>query len=504
MKEPEQRTIPTARNNDIKFLPDFVGPYKIESLFKKGGMSLLYLAKDPTTQKPIIVKILSPKFIKNKDVASRFLKEAKIISLSTHPNIIKLLGQGNWEKGLYIAMEFIQGISLHQFIHQKTLCETKALQIIIQVAYALSHLHSHQIIHRDLKPENILITESGDIKVIDFGIAQLIGEPEITPRMMGTPSYMSPEQKKDPKQVSFASDIYSLGIITYELLTGKLSHGQIHLELLDKQIKKIIKKATEPNQKKRYQNIVDFITDISEYLKFHEQSKQTSMQSQILCDFEKEANSLYPLTPPKWNILDIGFAKSFQNPLNVYLDFIHRLDNTYLILHAYTDSNSPQEMIHISTFKGVLHALLHEQKSKHLEIDQLLNSIHDVFKHFNYPKTFKITIALYNPKEETLSFSASGENLFFLVSNEKITEIKLSNSSFGDSNELVFDINNISFKSEDQFFLLGNNLIKEKNATTLKNLISDNLFFSPMIQTKKIIDKADIDYKSIVCIKRIF
>ncbi|MDE3048213.1 MAG: serine/threonine protein kinase, partial [Verrucomicrobiota bacterium] len=182
-------------------LPQQIGPYKVESLLSKGGMSVLYLGIHPTTSKPIVIKVLSPKYCKNKEMASRFLKEAAIIGMAHHPNIVRLYGQGAWEKGLYIAMEFVQGISLRQFIQQKSLTHQRALEIILQVAYALCHLHTHGVIHRDLKPENILITESGEIKVIDFGIAHLQGEAgteRITQKrkVMGTPVYMSPEQKE--------------------------------------------------------------------------------------------------------------------------------------------------------------------------------------------------------------------------------------------------------------------------------------------------------------------
>ena len=123
----------------------------------------------------------------------------------------------------------------------------RALEIILQVAYALLHLHSHGVIHRDLKPENILITEEGEIKVIDFGIAQLHEEEKnVTDadRFLGTPNYMSPEQKEDPSSVTFSSDIYSLGVILYELILGKLSFGIINLIALPKGLKKICCKNT--------------------------------------------------------------------------------------------------------------------------------------------------------------------------------------------------------------------------------------------------------------------
>ena len=121
----DQTTIPdlSVEKKLASAIPEKVGTYKIESLLNKGGMSLLYLALDPLSKKPVVIKVLSPKYLKNKDVVSRFLKEAKIIGMTDHPNIIKLYNQGRWEKGLYIAMEFIQGISLKQFILQKAQTE---------------------------------------------------------------------------------------------------------------------------------------------------------------------------------------------------------------------------------------------------------------------------------------------------------------------------------------------------------------------------------------------
>jgi len=216
-----QKTLPDLHAGQTRFpIPKQIGPYKIESLLNKGGMSVLFLGAHPETAEPIVIKVLVPKYLKNKEMVNRFLNEAQIIGMASHPNIVRLYGQGEWEKGLYIAMEFIRGISLRQFIQKKSLSNKRALEIVLQVAYALSHLHTHGVIHRDLKPENILITESGDIKVIDFGIAQLqgtVGAERITQRkrMMGTPVYRSPEQKENPSHDSFSSDRYSLGIIMY-------------------------------------------------------------------------------------------------------------------------------------------------------------------------------------------------------------------------------------------------------------------------------------------------
>jgi len=224
--------------------PSYIGPYKIESLLEKGGMSLLYLGTHPDTGEPTTIKVLSPKFITREDVIQRFLHEAEIIAIANHPNIVKLSGYGEWEKGLYIAMEFIEGPSLRQYLLRHPISLKQAIEIIIDIAYALCHLHTHGVIHRDLKPENILVTEGGSIKVIDFGIAQLLERPkEEHPKVVGTPIYMSPEQKDNPASVTYSSDIYSLGIIAYELILGKLSHGRIHLSLMPKGIQKILSKV---------------------------------------------------------------------------------------------------------------------------------------------------------------------------------------------------------------------------------------------------------------------
>ncbi|MBA3816172.1 MAG: serine/threonine protein kinase, partial [Parachlamydiaceae bacterium] len=157
-------------------IPKSIGPYKIESLLDKGGMSILYLATHPNTKEPTTIKVLSERFLDYPEAVQRFLNEAEIIAMTDHPNIVKLYGHGEWTGGLYIAMEFIQGISLRQAILQSPISLKRALEIIIDIGYALCHMHTHGVIHRDLKPENVLINETGQVKVIDFGIAQLLTE----------------------------------------------------------------------------------------------------------------------------------------------------------------------------------------------------------------------------------------------------------------------------------------------------------------------------------------
>ncbi|MBS0605031.1 MAG: protein kinase [Verrucomicrobia bacterium] len=348
-------------------LPSLIGPYKIESLFSKGGMSLLYLGLDLENKKPLVIKVLSPSYVTQPEAVERFLKEAKVIALTNHPNIVKLYGQGQWEKGLYIAMELIHGISLKQFIMQHSLSMRRALEIILQVSYALLHLHSHGVIHRDLKPENILITEEGEIKVIDFGIAQLHEEKENKAdksRFLGTPNYMSPEQKEDPATVTFATDIYSLGVILYELILGKLSYGIINMTALPKGLKKIAAKTLAVSVKERYQNISEFIHDVSQYLNSGDLEKERpgSDQAKEINERLQRANlNLSPLALPTWPQMDLGLAKGRgKQQLGLYYDLFRLPNNTFLAILACTPFAAIESAISIAVLRGMIRMHLND------------------------------------------------------------------------------------------------------------------------------------------------
>lgn len=364
----------------VDTIPEQIGPYKIDSLLSKGSMSLLYLGINPETKTPLVVKVLSPNFfVKNledktlESITNQFLKESDILQMSDHPNIVKLYGQGKWEHGLYIAMEFIQGVSLKQFIIQNSLSTKRCLEIILQVAYALFHLHSHGIIHRDLKPENILITESGGVKVIDFGIARLVQEKVkgLKGGIIGTPSYMSPEQKKDPSKATYGSDIFSLGIIAYELLIGKLSFGKIELSLISEELQDLIGKTLSPKLEDRYTNISDFIADISSYLKsMYEIHTLGNDSKQFLSSLEDAYNTLICKDLPKWPETELGLAKtSNPYPLDIYYDFYKLANKDEIILLAKTPYANPTTLLSLTKLQTIFKTFTYP----------LLSSIESVF-----------------------------------------------------------------------------------------------------------------------------
>jgi eukaryotic-like serine/threonine-protein kinase len=498
----KQTTLPDLHAGAPRIpLPKQIGPYKIDSLLNKGGMSILYLGAHPEIAQPIVVKVLLPKYCKNKEMASRFLKEAEIIGMAHHPNIVRLYGQGEWEKGFYIAMEFVQGISLRQFIQQKSLTHKRALEIILQVAYALCHLHTHGVIHRDLKPENILITESGAIKVIDFGISQvkdLLEEARITQkkRLMGTPIYMSPEQKENPSQVSYPSDIYSLGIIAYELILGRLSHGVIHLALLSKRFRNIIEKALKSNPKERYQDTVDFITDISQYIRtLSEEQEEAEEESsdEILNMIQNTRRVLIPKTPPRWQQLEIGIAVHEGMSLSgLYLDFFHLSENRYGIILAEPLESGTLSLLQAATLRGMVRIAM--QKAPHPI--KTLNTLNQTVNEDPMNHPFGLCLLILDPDKDQLSYiSCKYTDLAHIAEGSAaIRTLSTPNPSLGSDPTTAFLETTDNWNSGDTLILhsLGITPAKEGN-----QWIKEHLLLSAQNQAEKILQSLTSQQKTL-------
>lgn len=442
MNEPDfhkQKTLPTistSSSNEQK-LPEKIGPYKVEALLEKGGMSLLYLATHPETKDPITIKVLFPEFLSNPEMVHRFLREAAIIALADHPNIVKLYGQGEWEGGLYIAMEFIQGISLRQYLLRNLISLKHALELVMEISMALCHLHAHGVIHRDLKPENILVTELGGIKVIDFGIAQLLTDSQKDPhskrRLIGTPIYMSPEQKNDPESTAYPSDIYSLGIITYELVLGKLSHGHIHLSIMPKGLQKILAKALQQNPEERYQDIVDFMTDVSAYLHspaLLKENKELDPLSDLSESLRQAQHSLVPQTPPAWPNFEIGLATYKSLGISsLYYDFFTLPDQSYGIIIGEPSVKGSPGIVYCSVLRGMVRALCQLTK-KPQEMATILNALllEDPMK-----QQFSFSYLVFLPQENLFRFISChcGHLWYKPATNKTLENVTSENPTLG-------------------------------------------------------------------------
>ncbi|HXX67736.1 MAG TPA: serine/threonine-protein kinase [Polyangiaceae bacterium] len=211
------------------------GQFQILQKVGSGGMGAVYKARQVEMNRMVGVKLLHPRLVNRKDLVSRFRREARALSQLAHPNTVKVFLYGELDDGsLYIIMEFLEGKNLNQTVRAEgPFSMDRALPILIQVCGALHEAHLAGIIHRDLKPENIFLVQSGGLrdfpKVLDFGLAKLAdrqmrpGSVALTQEGMvfGTPEFMSPEQAQG-KTLTPASDVYSLAVILYEVLTGKL------------------------------------------------------------------------------------------------------------------------------------------------------------------------------------------------------------------------------------------------------------------------------------------
>ncbi|MBN2802748.1 MAG: serine/threonine protein kinase [Deltaproteobacteria bacterium] len=272
---------------------EILGQFRIIERIGRGGMGEVYKAEQPAMDRVVAIKILHQKLAGRKDLLSRFRREARAMSRLTHPNSVRVFLYGQLEDTgqLYIAMEFLEGIDLAKNTRKYGPTEPlRAAKIMIQTLGALEEAHEVGVIHRDLKPENILLTNQGGIvdtpKVLDFGLAK-IHEQKMRPDSMiltregmvfGTPEFMSPEQARG-ETLDARSDIYSAGIIYYEMVTGKLpfpkSKSMVYIthqiktppipisqrvpELnLPKELDVIIGKALEKDRNNRYQTATEF------------------------------------------------------------------------------------------------------------------------------------------------------------------------------------------------------------------------------------------------------
>jgi serine/threonine protein kinase len=215
-------------------------PAEIASLFPqleileclgRGGMGVVYKARQPRLNRFVALKILARDREQNGQFAERFTREAQALARLSHPNIVAVHDFGEAGGHCYLVMEFVDGVSLRQLLLAGKMPPEQALTIVPKICEALQYAHEQGIVHRDIKPENVLLDKKGRVKIADFGLAKILGQEKdfrLTGArdVMGTPHYMAPEQIEKPQTVDHRADIYSLGVVFYEMLTGELPLGK--------------------------------------------------------------------------------------------------------------------------------------------------------------------------------------------------------------------------------------------------------------------------------------
>ena len=251
----------------------------------RGGMGVVYRARQKSLGRLVALKLLAPERGGDPAFAERFTREGQALARLDHPHIVTIHDFGQAGGYYYLLMEYVDGVTLRQLVHGGRIAAREALAIVPQICDALQFAHDHGVVHRDIKPENILLDRRGQVKVADFGLAKLVGPGEeptvatgdatvgssaditIDGHVMGTPRYMAPEQRERPTEVDHRADIYALGVVLYQMLTGDLP-GEKQLEppsrrvRLDVRLDEVVLRALEKDPERRYSSATEFKTQL--------------------------------------------------------------------------------------------------------------------------------------------------------------------------------------------------------------------------------------------------
>jgi len=235
---------------------------EIVEMIGQGGMGVVYKAVQKSLGRTVALKVLSPQLSTDPEFVERFTREARALAQLNHPNIVGIYDSGIHDRVPYLVMEYVDGKSLRQLLAAKDLTASQVLEFVPQICDALYYGHARGVVHRDINPENILIDAAGRVKIADYGLAKIasLDQPQITKSnvAMGTPHYMAPEQIERTGEVDHRADIYSLGVVFYEMLTGELPLGRFKAPSeraeTDRRLDRVVLKSLEREPADRYQS----------------------------------------------------------------------------------------------------------------------------------------------------------------------------------------------------------------------------------------------------------
>ena len=270
-----EQGVPATATSEIPSIERIAGAFpqlEILELIGRGGMGFVFKARQPHLDRFVALKLLPDKLAKDAQFAERFNREGRVLAKLNHPNIVSIFDFGQTGGFYYLLMEYVDGVNLRQAMRAGRFSPTEALSIVPKVCEALQYAHEQGVLHRDIKPENILLDAKGRVKIADFGIAKLVGEdqPSVTltntGAALGTPHYMAPEQLEKPSTVDHRADIYSLGVVFYEMLTGELPIGRFAAPSsktpVNASVDEIVFRTLEKDRERRFQSAGEMKTRV--------------------------------------------------------------------------------------------------------------------------------------------------------------------------------------------------------------------------------------------------
>ena len=269
---PEAGPTATAQIPSLERLAVAFPQLQILELIGRGGMGFVFKARQPHLDRFVALKLLPDSLAQDAHFAERFNREGRTLARLNHPNIVSIFDFGQAGGFYFLLMEYVDGVNLRQAMQAGRFSTSEALTIVPKICEALQYAHEEGVLHRDIKPENILLDAKGRVKIADFGIAKIVGEekPDVsltaTGAALGTPHYMAPEQFEKPGTVDHRADIYSLGVVFYEMLTGELPIGRFALPSqktpVDSRFDDVVLRTLEREREKRFQSAGEMKTNV--------------------------------------------------------------------------------------------------------------------------------------------------------------------------------------------------------------------------------------------------
>ena len=288
---------------DPKRLAEAFPDFEIKELIGQGGMGFVYRARQSKLDRDVALKVLPESLAKDPTFSERFSREGRLLAKLNHNNIVTVFDFGQSGPFFFLLMEFVDGVNLRQAMRAGKFTPEQALSVVPKICEALQYAHDKNVLHRDIKPENILMDAQGQVKIADFGIAKMVGDSKtnsgltVSGANLGTPHYMAPEQVESSSSVDHRADIYSLGVVFYELLTGELPLGRFdapsNRTTLDARLDEIVLRALEKDRERRQQSADEIKTQV-EHLSETENATCSSSPSPRLSSNAAQSRALAP------------------------------------------------------------------------------------------------------------------------------------------------------------------------------------------------------------------